>query len=372
MIERAELTSETRHAPLCGASDEMIGRESVGFTLNLHLHFAADSFLRCRQVMLSTSKLQTSLRILLRTRGQRSPNARSIATTGVAGGTQGPNAYCRDLVLKRDYQAFLTSQTFPEEHRDAVFALRAFYVELATIQESVSSSVIGKMRMQFWRDAVKGFPDGRPPQHPIALALYEAYQKAKLPTYHLKRIIDARDAELHAPTHLTVDSLIAHAESTSSTYLYLLLSLVSLSSSETFSHAASHVGIAQTIATLLHALPFHASQGRMVIPAEITARHSVNQEEVFRKGGNAKGIDDAVFEFATIANDHLITAREMMKETGGKVPVPARPVFVSAVPTALFLERLENLNFDVFDRSLQQRSWTLPWRVWRGVYSGDF
>ena len=68
-----------------------------------------------------------------------------------------------------------------------------------------------------------------------------------------------------------------------------------------------------------------------MIPAEITARHGVSQEEVFRKGGNAKGIDDAVFEFATVANDHLITARDMFKETGSKVPVPARPVFLSAV-----------------------------------------
>ncbi|THH01556.1 hypothetical protein EW026_g1175 [Hermanssonia centrifuga] len=130
--------------------------------------------------------------------GTEEGKAASLAARGVAGGTQGPNAYCKNLVLKRDYQAFLTSQTFPEEHRGAVFALRAFYVELATIQESVSSSVIGKMRMQFWRDAVKGFPDGRPPQHPIALALYEAYQKAKLPTYHLKRIIDAR-SYMHPP-----------------------------------------------------------------------------------------------------------------------------------------------------------------------------
>lgn len=71
----------------------------------------------------------------------------------------------------------------------------------------------------------------------------------------------------------------------------------------------------------------------MVIPAEITARHGVSQEEVFRQGGNAKGIDDAVFEFATVANDHLITAREMFKDTDSKVPGPARPVFLSAVST---------------------------------------
>lgn len=103
------------------------------------------------------------------------------------------------------------------------------------------------------------------------------------------------------------------------------------SSSHDFSHAASHVGVAQTIATLLRALPYHASKGHMVIPAEITARHGVNQEEVFRQGGNAKGVDDAVFEFATLANDHLITAREMLKDTAGTVPGPVKPVFLHAV-----------------------------------------
>ena len=92
--------------------------------------------------------------------------------------------------------------------------------------------------------------------------------------------------------------------------------------------------MAQSIATFLRALPYHASKNTMAIPAEITARHGVSHEEVFRKGGDAQGIDDAVFEFATVANDHLMTAREMFKETGGTVPGPARPVFMSAVGAA--------------------------------------
>lgn len=71
----------------------------------------------------------------------------------------------------------------------------------------------------------------------------------------------------------------------------------------------------------------------MVIPAEITAKHGVNQEEVFRRGPQATGIEDAVFEFATIANDHMITAREMFKAEGmeGLVPAPAVPIFLSGV-----------------------------------------
>lgn len=141
-----------------------------------------------------------------------------------------------------------------------------------------------------------------------------------------------QDAELHTPSHLTIDSLTSHAESTSSTVLYLLLSLLSASSSA-LSHAASHLGAAQTISTLLRALPYYAKKGEMIIPAEITAKHGVKQEEVFRRGPEAHGIEEAVFEFATLANDHLTTARDMLKEEGmgGLVPARATPVFLSGV-----------------------------------------
>ena len=103
------------------------------------------------------------------------------------------------------------------------------------------------------------------------------------------------------------------------------------------------MGVAQTITTLLRALPYHATQRRMVIPAEITAKHGVNQEAVFRSIGgggvdaeeNRKKLEEAVFEFATIANDHVLTAREMFTEGGGKVPAGAMPLFLSMVSSRL-------------------------------------
>jgi hypothetical protein len=56
---------------------------------------------------------------------------------------------------------------------------------------------------------------------------------------------------------------------------------------------------------------------------------------VFRNNGpdedGQKALEEAVFEFATNANDHLITARETFKETGGLVPKEAVPVFLAAV-----------------------------------------
>jgi NADH dehydrogenase [ubiquinone] 1 alpha subcomplex assembly factor 6 len=152
---------------------------------------------------------------------------------------------------------------------------------------------------------------------------------------------DSQATELETPSHLTIDTLTSHAESTSSTVLYLLLSLFSLPSSA-LSHAASHLGVAQTFATLLRALPYHATQGRMVIPAEITARHGVNQQDVFRRGPGAEGLEDAAFEFATIANDHMITARDMFKQEGmdGIIPQAAMPIFLSGVRVICYVDPL--------------------------------
>lgn len=148
-------------------------------------------------------------------------------------------------------------------------------------------------------------------------------------------LIFRQDAELDATFYPTIDSLAQHAESTSSTLLYLLLSLLPppLATSHALSHAASHLGTAQTITTLLRALAYHTRNGKIVIPAEITSKHGLRQEEFVRKGPEAHGVEDAVFEFATLANDHMITARSMLKEEGfgGKVPQTAMPVFLAGV-----------------------------------------
>jgi len=118
-------------------------------------------------------------------------NFRRLST--ISGEKADPHTYCKDFVREHDYGSFLVSPFWPKEAQDGYFALKAFCVELAMVQDVTSSPMIGKMRMQFWRYAVNEIPRGRPPRHPIMLALHETSQRAHLPLYHLKRIIDARN-----------------------------------------------------------------------------------------------------------------------------------------------------------------------------------
>ena len=41
-----------------------------------------------------------------------------------------PDAYCRDLVRKQDYESYLIGQFFPQERQGGYYALKAFAVRL--------------------------------------------------------------------------------------------------------------------------------------------------------------------------------------------------------------------------------------------------
>ena len=100
----------------------------------------------------------------------------------------------------------------------------------------------------------------------------------------------------------------------------------------------------------------------------------MRQEDVLRDGGNAPGLRDVVFEVATLANDHLLTADKMIKDAGGRSAIDkngAWGTLMGAVPTKAFLERLERVDFDIFHPSLVRREWKLPWRVYWAFNRGN-
>ena len=58
------------------------------------------------------------------------------------------------VARKHDYDHYLTTLLLPRLARKAVFALRAFNVEVALIGDVASNQNIALMRMQFWKDTL--------------------------------------------------------------------------------------------------------------------------------------------------------------------------------------------------------------------------
>lgn len=278
--------------------------------------------------------------------------------------------------------------------------------------------------MQFWRDTVTGSLAGTPRKEPTAILLAAAAEdlhnrsngRAKLSKNWLFRTISTREQYLGNPPYPTLDSLESYAENTYSTLLYLTLQALPMSSL-TADHLASHIGKATGIAAILRGLPFiafpppppthHTSnakggpmssppQGAVLLPLDVMARAGVQEERVLREGSAATGLSDAVFEVATRANDHLITAREMLKNLRGGQEIghefehidDAEHAYESspestatnkqlaeanrafgvlmgpALTTRLYLEKLEKVDFNVFDTSLRKADWTFPFKAY--------
>lgn len=296
------------------------------------------------------------------------------------------------------------------------------------IPDTTSSHTIGLMRLQFWRDTITKTLSGSPPKEPVAILLANAIDDlssrtnggARISKGWFLRMINAREQTLTNTPFRDIAALESYAENTYSTLLYLTLSSIPLTS-VTVDHVASHIGKAAGISAVLRGLPLVAfpgpakhhsnqssvlssggsenRQGAITLPLDIMSQSGVVEEEVFRKGAEAAGLKDAVFAVATRASDHLITARQMLKnlregqdvghefeyegeeghqyndaaaEKEGASPHEKQlaevergfGVLMPAVSTQLWLDKLQSYDFDIFNPKLLRSDWTMPWRAY--------
>jgi NADH dehydrogenase [ubiquinone] 1 alpha subcomplex assembly factor 6 len=138
-------------------------------------------------------------------------------------------------------------------------------------------------------------------------------------------------------THTTLQS---HIDATAPLQNALLLGPLPLllppthPSTSSVSHTLTHLSSLLSTTSLLRSLPLNTSKRINTIPRELCVKHGLVDEELFRAGSGARGLQDACFEIGTRGMDELITARSHLRSSAGKIdPAAATPVFLSAVST---------------------------------------
>ncbi|KAK1923187.1 isoprenoid synthase domain-containing protein [Papiliotrema laurentii] len=319
-----------------------------------------------------------------RTYSTSSPAKPSLNVHAASGGPTAPAEYCASLVKKLDRDAWLTSYFWPKRERDWYLAWRAFNLELHLIQTTVTQPALAAIRFQFWKDALSAIWTGRNldgqaatiPQHPVAVLLGDMRKHRPVQRYYLSQLIDTRVKALSSPpSAATLESHLAlHGPLHSSLLLGPLPLLLPPThpSTSSLTHTLSHLSTLLSTVSLLKSLPVMVNSKRQInIPHDIAQKHGIVEEEVLRKGSEAKGLRDGLYEIGTRGMDELITARRELKGSGGKVePRSATPVFLSAIPAEAYLQRLEKVDFDVFHPDLFKDDWKLAPRIWWRAQTG--
>ncbi|XP_072765052.1 NADH dehydrogenase (ubiquinone) complex I, assembly factor 6 [Anoplolepis gracilipes] len=284
--------------------------------------------------------------------------------TAITKEKQTPSEYCLQLVRKNDYENFLCTLLLPHSIKSAAFAIRAFNVEVAQVEDQVSDSKIGAMRLQFWTEALNNIYNDQPPRSPVSLELHRILQRHKLSKRYFKRLIDARINKLSNSIFVDLESLEKYCDYTVSSIYFLLLEAHGTANVNA-DHAASHLGKAHGLVTSIRSVPYNAQKRVMILPQDILLKNSVSSESVFQRQLST-GLKDAVFEVASCAKQHLKVATSLKKTMGKDL----NTIFLPAVCVENYLEELRKVDFDVFHPSLQRRKGFLPLQLlWRKIWS---
>ena len=257
-----------------------------------------------------------------------------------------PGSYCAAEVRRLDRERYLAALFAPAPRREALFALYAFNLEVAKTAEIVSEPMLGAIRLQWWREAIDGIYAGTVREHPVATALAAAVAAHGLDRARLQAIVDGRAADLDPEPPPDMGALEAYVAATAVPLVELACQALGTAADETMA-AARAAGLGLGLAGVVRAIPFHARQRRLYVPAALLDEAGVAPAALFDRAPPA-AFALAVAPIAGRARERIAAARSGRR----RVPRAARAAFLPLAPAEAWLGRLAANGHDAFDPRL--------------------
>ena len=170
--------------------------------------------------------------------------------------------YCLSEVKKFDPDRYLIALASSPEKRNDLFALFAFNLELAKVCESVSEPMLGRIRLQWWRESIREIFKGTPREHQVITALLPIVKRNVISLKLFEEMIDTREFDLEKRNPSDMNELLSYAGGTSGV-LFKMIAKLSNSNQE----HAHKLGVVWSIIGLMKSISFHQAQGRCYLPS---------------------------------------------------------------------------------------------------------
>jgi phytoene synthase len=219
------------------------------------------------------------------------------------------------LVRKHDPDRFLTALFAPAAHRETLLLLCAFNHELARAREVASQPILALIRLQWWREVVRG--DRR--RHEVAGPLGEAIDDGRLSAGDLLAMIEAREIEAE-PEMPDLAAFLAYLAGTAGGLAVAAGRL--LGAGELDLARLRALGAAYGVAGQRRSLVALARQDRCLLPVDVLGAHGLTAAQV---------IGDPVLALPVLA-DLAEEGRVLLRAGQGSF---ARAVIAAGLPAVL-------------------------------------
>jgi 15-cis-phytoene synthase len=262
--------------------------------------------------------------------------------------------YCEQLVRSVDRDRYLSSLFAPAQQRRALHALYAFDIETARVRTLARQPLPGEIRLQWWREVLRGERDGEAAANPVSAALLDAVTRAELSREPFLSLLDAREFDLYEDPMPTSAALEAYAQAAA----FVLSPGGGAHSPE----LADAIGAALTICASLRNFALHASRRQLYVPTDVLEDHGVHIDDVYA-GRTTPALLAALREMRQRTRRH-VQHTEALRSVA---PPEAMPAFLPAAPVPLYLDRMDHRDYDPFKTIVDVPQWRRQWVLWRSA-----
>ncbi len=272
-------------------------------------------------------------------------------------------SYIADHVRRDDHDRYLCALFASSAVREDLFSLYAFNAEVAKVRESVSEQLIGRMKLQWWRDLIATIYEGRdvPKGNPVVQSLADIIQRHGLARDDFETLLDTRERDVGDENFADVADLETYADGTSARLTSLALQILG-ATDEASRVAGRHVGIAWALTGLMRAVLFQAKANRVLLPQDLLTDAALTPHDV-QERRNAARLGAVIEQVAQTAHAHLAKARTY----AARIDRRALPALLPATLADSYLYGLQRRKYDVFDpRHALQRP-AVGRLIWNGL-----
>ncbi|MEE8563819.1 MAG: squalene/phytoene synthase family protein [Alphaproteobacteria bacterium] len=273
---------------------------------------------------------------------------------------------CTDAVRTHDRDRWLAAALAPAAARRRLLVLCALNLELARIPELTTEPMVGRIRLQWWRESLAEAGAGRVRDHPVLRAIARLLEAGHLSAADLEDFLDAREADFEETGPKDMAAFTATCRGTGGGLWRMAVKALGVAEPDTMA-AAEAVGGAHAMVGQLRNTAWYAGRGRVVLPLDLLATHGVPTDRLLA-GAPGDGLATAAREIAQSAGRELARARA--KRNG--IPRAALPALVLARITECRLRHLAARGFDLFSADTEPLPLALPLAVLRGAVTGRY
>ena len=240
---------------------------------------------------------------------------------------------------------YLAALLAPREIRADLIALAAFAGEVGRIPAFVSEPMMGRIRLQWWRERIE---EGTSGGHPVAAAIIDAMHRRALPAARLTNLIEAHEDSLDDRPFANDEALFSYLDRIDGALFELAAKITGASPGPAL---VMDGGRAYGLARLLSETPATLAHGRLLLP---TKRLGPPSET---------GLDDhraVMRDLSTLARQHLGAIARDMRQL-------SRHNRAAFLPLALVEPYLEALEQDQAKSraAVEINPARRVWRLWR-------